>query len=152
MRFAPAACSRRQIAAPTRLAPPVISTTLPCTRRSGYTPLKTGQSSTSMFPAPPDPRSSPGLPELSLEEQAHASRVLAHVKRMIARQGGWTSFADYMSAVLYAPGLGYYAAGAHKLGAGGDFVTAPELTPLFGKALATQLAQVIRQLKRAELI
>ena len=105
-----------------------------------------------MFPAPPDRPSSPGLPELSLEEQAHAARVLAHIERMIAREGGWISFADYMSAVLYAPGLGYYAAGAHKLGAAGDFVTAPELTPLFGAALAAQLAETISRVEHAELI
>ena len=105
-----------------------------------------------MFPAPPDRPSSPGLPQLSLEEQAHAARVLSHVKRMIEREDGWISFADYMSAVLYAPGLGYYAAGAHKLGSGGDFVTAPEMTPLFGQALSAQLAQTISHLERAELI
>ena len=58
--------------------------------------------------------------------------MLAHLRRTIAEGGGWISFADYMNVVLYAPGLGYYAAGARKFGAAGDFVTAPELTPLFG--------------------
>jgi SAM-dependent MidA family methyltransferase len=105
-----------------------------------------------MSPAPPDPRSSAGLPELSADERAHSLRVLSHVQGLIAREGGWISFADYMSAVLYAPGLGYYAAGAHKLGSGGDFVTAPELTPLFGQALAAQLEEAIRRLERAEVI
>jgi SAM-dependent MidA family methyltransferase len=94
-----------------------------------------------MSPAPPDPRSSAGFPELSADERAHSLRVLSHVQGLIAREGGWISFADYMSAVLYAPGLGYYAAGAHKLGSGGDFVTAPELTALFGQALAAQLEE-----------
>ena len=51
-------------------------------------------------------------------------------------------FADYMQHVLYAPGLGYYAAGARKLGPSGDFVTAPEMTPLFGQALATPVAAI----------
>lgn len=105
-----------------------------------------------MFPAPPDPSSSARLPELSPDERAHSLRVLSHVRQLIAREGGWISFADYMSAVLYAPGLGYYAAGAHKLGSGGDFVTAPELTPLFGQALAAQLEEAIRRLERAEVI
>ena len=59
---------------------------------------------------------------------------------------GWMSFARYMELALYAPGLGYYAGGAHKFGdaqSGGDFLTAPELTPLFGQALARQVAQVL---------
>jgi SAM-dependent MidA family methyltransferase len=105
-----------------------------------------------MFPAPPDPRSSASLPELSPEEHAQAVRMLSHIKHIIEREGGWISFADYMSAVLYAPGLGYYAAGAHKLGAGGDFVTAPELTPLFGQALAAQLAETLARGERGEVI
>ena len=54
------------------------------------------------------------------------------------------SFARYMELVLYAPGLGYYASGARKLGAGGDFVTAPELSPLFGRTLARQVAQALQ--------
>lgn len=50
-----------------------------------------------------------------------------------------------MDLALYAPALGYYSAGATKLGQGGDFVTAPELTPLFGATLARQVAQVLNQ-------
>ncbi len=52
-------------------------------------------------------------------------------------------FARFMEQALYAPGLGYYAAGAQKFGSAGDFVTAPEMTPLFGQALAAQVAQVM---------
>lgn len=104
-----------------------------------------------MFRAPPD-ASDAGLPPLSAEERAHAARVLAHLRRTIAAAGGWIAFADYMNAALYAPGLGYYAAGARKIGPDGDFVTAPELSPLFGQAVATQLAQVLRSLERAELM
>jgi hypothetical protein len=63
-----------------------------------------------------------------------------------AASGGWISFADYMGAALYAPGLGYYVAGARKFGPSGDFVTAPEMTPLFGRALATQVAGTIAEL------
>ena len=105
-----------------------------------------------MFQAPPDGASGSGLPPLSSDERVHAGRVLALLQRTIGEQGGWISFADYMNAVLYAPGLGYYAAGARKLGPDGDFVTAPELSPLFGQAVAAQLAQALRPLDRVELI
>jgi SAM-dependent MidA family methyltransferase len=100
-----------------------------------------------MFPAPPDT-----LPLPSADERAHIARVLAHLKRTIADADGWISFADYMNTALYAPGLGYYAAGAYKFGAGGDFITAPELTPLFGGTVASQLAHVIAQVREPEII
>ncbi|HEY7944273.1 MAG TPA: SAM-dependent methyltransferase [Casimicrobiaceae bacterium] len=93
-----------------------------------------------------------GLPQPSVEARAHGEQVVAHVAALIAEAGGWLSFADYMGAVLYAPGLGYYAAGARKFGAAGDFVTAPEMTPLFAAALAVQAGEVIAQLQGAELI
>jgi len=54
-------------------------------------------------------------------------------------------FERYMELALYAPGLGYYTAGAHKLGAAGDFITAPELSPLFGRTLARQVAEIVAQ-------
>ena len=62
----------------------------------------------------------------------------------ISASGGWISFARYMELALHAPGFGYYSAGARKFGADGDFVTAPELGPLFGRTLARQAAQVLR--------
>jgi len=76
---------------------------------------------------------------------AHGERLAALITREIASAGGWLPFDRYMHLALYAPGLGYYTAGAHKLGdaaAGGDFVTAPEISPLFGRAIAAQVAQV----------
>ncbi|MGZ8303306.1 MAG: class I SAM-dependent methyltransferase [Telluria sp.] len=63
----------------------------------------------------------------------------------IADAGGAISFARFMELALYAPGLGYYSGGAAKLGAAGDFTTAPELTPLFGAALARAAAAIIAQ-------
>jgi SAM-dependent MidA family methyltransferase len=65
--------------------------------------------------------------------------VLSRLRDEIRRGGGWISFARYMELVLYEPGLGYYAGGARKFGAEGDFVTAPELGSLFGRTLARQL-------------
>jgi SAM-dependent MidA family methyltransferase len=81
------------------------------------------------------------LPHPSPEAAAHSARVVAHIRAEIDRAGGWIPFARYMELALYAPGLGYYMAGARKLGADGDFVTAPELAPLFGHTLARQVAE-----------
>ena len=70
--------------------------------------------------------------------------MLERIGAELEASGNWMSFARYMELVLYEPGLGYYAAGARKLGAGGDFVTAPELSPLFGRTLARQVAQLLQ--------
>ena len=78
----------------------------------------------------------------------HSRRVAAHIAGEIERAGGWIPFDRYMQLVLYAPQLGYYAAGARKFGdsaSGGDFVTAPEISPLFAQALAQQVAQLFEQ-------
>src|SRR5271156_1748648 len=79
------------------------------------------------------------LPEPDADAREHSARVMSAVGAEIARAGGWISFARYMDLVLYAPTLGYYVAGMRKFGGGGDFVTAPELTPLFAQALAVQV-------------
>ena len=83
------------------------------------------------------------LPPLSPDERLHEARLVALIRARIARAGGWIPFSQYMALALYAPGLGYYAAGAHKLGRGGDFVTSPELSPVFGHCVATQCAEVL---------
>ena len=85
------------------------------------------------------------LPPPDTAAAAHGARVVAALRERIAAAGGWIPFDEYMRFVLYAPGLGYYAAGARKLGPGGDFTTAPEMTPLFAQALATQVAAILRE-------
>ena len=65
---------------------------------------------------------------------------------------GWLSFERFMELALYAPGLGYYGAGAHKLGISGDFTTAPEVSRLFGACLARQCAEVLSELPGASIL
>lgn len=87
----------------------------------------------------------PQLPAPSPEALAHSERLSTLIREEIAAHGGWINFARYMELALYAPGLGYYSAGAAKFGAAGDFVTAPEISRLFGRALARQAAHILRQ-------
>lgn len=85
------------------------------------------------------------LPEPSLDALS-ASRSLHNlIANAIRRNSGWITFAQYMELLLYAPGLGYYSGGAAKLGKDGDFTTAPEITPLFGGALAHAAADLMAQ-------
>lgn len=83
------------------------------------------------------------LPQPTPAALAHSEQLTASIRRELAGADGWISFARFMEAALYAPGLGYYSGGAQKFGAAGDFVTAPELTPLFGQALARQVGQAM---------
>ena len=85
------------------------------------------------------------LPAADAASAAHSERVASHLRQRIAEAGGAISFAEYMHHVLYAPGLGYYSAGATKFGAAGDFVTAPEVSDIFGQVLARQCAGVLRE-------
>ena len=85
------------------------------------------------------------LPTPDPEALAHSQRLQQFIVNEIIAADGWISFGRYMEAVLYAPGLGYYTAGARKFGSAGDFVTAPEMTGLFGQALAMQLQEIMRR-------
>lgn len=80
---------------------------------------------------------------LTPAERRHTESLADLIRTRIAAAGGWLTFDAFMDLALYAPGLGYYSAGAVKLGAGGDFVTAPEMSKLFGQCLARQCAEVL---------
>lgn len=85
------------------------------------------------------------LPLPNAEQLTHSSQLACLIQDEIAANGGWISFARYMELALYAPGLGYYSAGMAKFGDAGDFITAPEISPLFGRALARQVAEVLHE-------
>ena len=84
-------------------------------------------------------------PATSAEPEHASSPLSAQIAREVHAAGGWLPFDRFMQLALYAPGLGYYAHGSAKFGhwpaSGSDFVTAPELSPLFGRALAVQVAE-----------
>lgn len=83
------------------------------------------------------------LPTPDQEAAQHSARLAELIRSDIIAQGGWIPFSRFMELALYAPGLGYYTAGARKFGKAGDFITAPELSPLFGRTLARQAAEIM---------
>ncbi|MCP2041504.1 SAM-dependent MidA family methyltransferase [Neisseria sp. HSC-16F19] len=85
------------------------------------------------------------LPTPDAAALAHSQRLCAHIRDHISAADGWIPFSAFMQQALYTPGLGYYSGGAPKFGAGGDFVTAPTLTPLFGQTLARQIRALLPQ-------
>ena len=88
------------------------------------------------------PAESP-LPAPPAEALTHSARLAEHIANAICAEGDWIPFTRYMELALYAPGLGYYSAGARKFGPEGDFVTAPEISPMFARCLAMQAVQVL---------
>jgi SAM-dependent MidA family methyltransferase len=82
------------------------------------------------------------------------SKLTEHIAGAIDAAGGWLGFDAFMALALYAPGLGYYANDSRKFGlmpdGGSDFVTAPELSPHFGRALARQVGQALQASGTAE--
>ena len=97
-------------------------------------------------PIPPADAAHPAAPTVS-------DALAQHIAQAVRAQGGWIGFDTFMALALYTPGLGYYAADLPKFGAmpgapggapGSDFVTAPEISPLFGYALARQVAQALQ--------
>jgi len=97
-----------------------------------------------------EPTTRPG-PEPDEESLALSARLRDRVRAEIAEGGGFLPFPRYMDLVLYAPGLGYYVNGLRKFGPEGDFVTAPELSSLFGATLAQWLGAVLRD-ERCEIL
>lgn len=92
------------------------------------------------------------LPQPNVEAQQHSERLRQYISQQIKLHGDKLSFRDFMELVLYAPGLGYYSAGSHKLGEAGDFITAPELSPLFGATIAKAVLPVLQALPQASLL
>ena len=86
------------------------------------------------------------LPEPDAEAAAHSARLSDAIRHEITAAGGAVPFSRFMELALYAPGLGYYSAGASKFGPAGDFTTAPEMGPVFAACVAESLAPVLQQL------
>ncbi|MEQ1486882.1 MAG: SAM-dependent methyltransferase [Methylotenera sp.] len=84
------------------------------------------------------------LPIPNAQAQAHSQQLAQLILQKIQQAGGWISFADFMQQALYTPALGYYSGGGKKFGIGGDFVTAPEISPLFAQTISNQIAQVLQ--------
>jgi len=93
------------------------------------------------------PTSATSLPRPDARSAAHSGRAEAFIRECIAAGGGDIGFAEYMHHALYAPGLGYYTAGNTKLGSAGDFVTAPEISSIFGGLVARACADILAQLE-----
>ncbi|MDO4434566.1 MAG: SAM-dependent methyltransferase [Alysiella sp.] len=85
------------------------------------------------------------IPTPSSEAIAASQQLEQYIATDIIAQGGRIAFSRFMQHALYAPKLGYYTGGSRKIGATGDFITAPALTPLFAQTLAIQLAQILPQ-------
>jgi SAM-dependent MidA family methyltransferase len=85
------------------------------------------------------------LPQPASDAAALSESLCGLIADEIEAAGGAIPFSRYMELCLYAPGLGYYSAGQRKFGAGGDFITAPEISSLFGRCMARCCAEVLQQ-------
>lgn len=92
------------------------------------------------------------LPTPSAEALAHSAQLAGRIRTAITDRGGRLPFSDFMRMALYEPGLGYYVAGLRKIGRDGDFITAPEISPLFSQCLANQCAQVLTELGGGDIL
>ena len=85
----------------------------------------------------------PILPPPQPEAAQHSAQLAEHIASTIANESDWIPFSRYMELALYAPGMGYYTAGSRKFGHEGDFITAPEISPMFARCFALQAVQVL---------
>lgn len=92
------------------------------------------------------------LPPPDRDARDHSERVSAALAAAIEAAGGFLPFAQWMDRALYAPGLGYYVAGTQKFGEAGDFVTAPEMTPLFAQSLAPDIEAILAVSQAREIV
>lgn len=92
------------------------------------------------------------LPTPDANALIHSQELVHFIQQKMAMTEGMISFAEFMQYALYAPNLGYYTAGLRKFGQGGDFVTAPEISPLFAQCLAKQCQQVLTQLESGVIV
>jgi len=86
------------------------------------------------------------LPEPSADALQHSQKLIARIHEEIDNNDGSISFRRYMEMALYEPALGYYVAGTHKIGEQGDFITAPEVSPLFSQCIAQQCKEVLEEI------
>ncbi|HEY5682644.1 MAG TPA: SAM-dependent methyltransferase [Sulfuricaulis sp.] len=94
----------------------------------------------------------PTLPSLNPEEQVHQEKVTRRLREEITASGSLISFTRFMELALYTPGLGYYVAGKHKFGEKGDFITAPELGPVFARCVARPCHALLNQLGGGDML
>ena len=92
------------------------------------------------------------LPEPTDYEKEQSRKLYDIIKQSIADAGGWIDFEYYMQLALYTPGLGYYSGGGQKFGEQGDFITSPEVSPLFAQTLANPVARVLERISDAKII
>lgn len=92
------------------------------------------------------------MPEPDADARAHSARLLSLIREEIEQAGGAMPFRRYMELALYAPGLGYYAAAGGAGLSGGDFVTAPQVSPLFAQCLARQCGEVLAELGGGDIL
>ena len=90
------------------------------------------------------------VPDSSARQQSE--RLITRITESMHQQAGVIGFDQYMKMALYEPGLGYYSAGSRKFGSEGDFITAPELSPLFSQCLAQQCKQILNELDSASIL